>query len=52
MVAVGVVDSFVAGVLVDEDAVAVGEAFLAVPAPVAFATQDWADRLERRAAVQ
>jgi hypothetical protein len=40
VVAVRVVGTFVAVVFVDEDAVLVGEGFVAVPAPVAFSTQD------------
>ena len=40
VVAVRVVSAFVAVVFVDEDAFLVGEGLVAVPAPVAFATQD------------
>ena len=40
VVAVGVVGTCVAVVFVDEDAFLVGQELVAVPAPVAFATQD------------
>ena len=46
VVAVGVVGTFVAVVFVDEDAFLVGQELVAVPAPVAFATQD--ERTEYR----
>ena len=44
VVAVGVVGTLVAVVFVDEDAFLVGQGLVAVPAPVAFATQN--DRSE------
>ena len=40
VVAVRVVGAFIVGILVDEDAFLVGEGLGAVPAPVAFSTQD------------
>ena len=40
VVAVRVVGAFIVGIFVDEDAFLIGEELVAVPAPVAFSTQD------------